>query len=122
MGVDSIRRGTYVEAGDRRLEDPAAAHRLGVAAAVRVLASWPGGAVVSHVSAAVLHGLPVWGVPLDRVHVTRARRGGARTGRDLCVHSALLDPSEVVVRDGIAVTSVARTLVDLGRSVRSRRR
>jgi hypothetical protein len=60
VGVDSIRRGTYVEAGDRRLEDPAAAHRLGVAAAVRVLASGPGGAVVSHVSAAVLHGLPVW--------------------------------------------------------------
>src|SRR4051794_27915415 len=26
---------------------------------------------VSHVSAAVLHGLPIWGVPLGRVHVTR---------------------------------------------------
>jgi hypothetical protein len=51
------------------------------------------------------------------VHVTRPRRGGARTGRDLCVHSVLFDPGKIVVCDGIAVTSVVRTLVDLDRSV-----
>jgi hypothetical protein len=40
------------------------------------------GAVCSHVSAAVLHGLPVWQVPLGRVHVTRAPNGsGSRPGQ-----------------------------------------
>ena len=35
-----------------------------------------GPAVVSHVSAAVLHGLPLWAVRLDRVDVTRDQGSG----------------------------------------------
>lgn len=75
-------------------------------------------AVVSHVSAAVLHGLPVWGLPLDRVHITRSRRrSGARRGARVHVHCADLAADEVVEVDGVRVTSVERTLVDLGRTV-----
>ncbi|TLG03480.1 hypothetical protein FEK35_21300 [Nocardia cyriacigeorgica] len=74
-------------------------------------------AVVSHVSAAVVHGLPVWDVPMDRVHVTRDRGAGARSTKQLTVHAARLDRGDVVRAGGLAVTSAARTVVDLARSV-----
>lgn len=109
-----LQRGAYADPADPRLGRPEDRHALLVAAAVpRVAAD----AVVSHVSAVVLHGLPVWGVPLDRVHTTRPRRSSAvRTGR-LHVHAAPLDADEVVAVGGIRATSVARTLADVARTV-----
>lgn len=111
-----LRRGAYVlthvEPGDP--PDRLALHRLAVRAAVRTVC---GEAVVSHASAAALHGIDLWRVPLDRVEMTRARRSGARAGRELRLHAAALDPDEVTVVDGIVVTSVARTVVDIARSV-----
>ena len=109
-----VRPGAYVAAGDERLRDAQARHALLVAATVARLHP---DAVVSHVSAAVLHGLPVWGIPLDRVHATRARRSGARRGGVAHLHAAALDGDEIVVVGGVPVTSPARTLVDLARTV-----
>jgi len=109
-----LARGVYVDPADPRLRRPEERHLLRVAAAVPRLAA---DAVVSHQSAALLHGLPVWNLPLARVHVTRARRtSGLRTSR-LHVHTAPLPSDEIVVVDGTAVTAVARTLVDLARTV-----
>jgi len=65
-----VPRGSYL-----RGAPPAGAparHALAARAAVARLAA---GAVCSHVTAAVSHGLPVWHVPLGRVHVTRAPNG-----------------------------------------------
>lgn len=106
-----VRRGVYAPPGAVP-EDPMARHAVVVRAAVPALAP---GAVVSHISAAALHGLPSWAVPLDRVHVTRSRRYGGRVDRVLHLHAARLEPDEVVVVDGVAVTSVARTVVDCAR-------
>jgi hypothetical protein len=81
----AVDRGAYLDPTDPRLRRPEERHVLQMAAALPRLAK---DAVVSHQSAAVLHGLPVWNVPLSRVHVTRAKRSGAlRTGR-LHVHTA----------------------------------
>ena len=56
--------------------------------------------VVSHISAALLHGLPVWGVPLDLVHATRDRSSsGARRGARVHLHCAPLRPEEIVTVD-----------------------
>ena len=108
-----VRRGAYVGSADRRLGDSVARHALLIAAeAGRVAPS----AVVSHVSAAILHGLPVWGVPLDRVHVTRARATGARAGRTVAVHSAPLAAAQITTVAGVATTCPARTVVDLART------
>jgi hypothetical protein len=52
----NIRRGAYVDAHDQRLAEAVSRHRLAVEAAVRQLGP---GAVISHVSAAVVCGLPV---------------------------------------------------------------
>jgi hypothetical protein len=107
-----LRRGAYL-LDDGVARDAEERHRLLVAAE---LARVSPEAVVSHVSAAVMHGLPVWGLPLTRVHVTRARPGGARLGPKVHVHAAPLRPDETAPMHGMAVTGVARTLVDLSRT------
>jgi predicted transcriptional regulator of viral defense system len=110
--LSPLRRGVYVQGP--LPDDALARHMLQVKAALRGLAD---DAVVSHVSAAVLHGLRIWAVPLNRVHVTRPRRNGGRCGTFVHVHTAPLDPAEVVVVGGLPVTSLARTVADLARSV-----
>ena len=110
----SVRPGAYVAPDDERLGAPESRHLLAVRAAVSQVAT---GSVVSHVSAAVLHGIAVWDVPLDRVHVTRPGNSGGRRSRHLQLHVAPLPPEEIVVVDGIAVTSIARTVADLARTV-----
>lgn len=109
----SLRRGVYLRS-DSLPADAEARHALSVQAALPGLAA---DAVVSHVSAAVLFGLPVWNVSLARVHVTRPRRAGARRTARLHVHAAPLDPDEVVEVGGLAVTAPARTVVDIARSL-----
>lgn len=77
-------------------------------------ATWAGGfrAVASHRSAAVLHRLPGRRpLPLE-IMCPRGRR--ARHPGLLVHETKTLDPVDVVSIDGIALTSVARTLFDLG--------
>jgi hypothetical protein len=104
-----VRRGAYIE---DRITDPRAVHRIQAIAAAHDLAS---GAVLSHVSAAVVHGLPIWALDLDRVTVTRSRRSGGRVDPRLHTYTATITPPEVDSVEGVAVTSVARTVVDLAR-------
>jgi len=74
-------------------------------------------AAVSHQSAAVLHGLPLWGIPLGRVHVTRTPPAYSEVGRHLHVHVARMATDDVVTVEGVAVTSLLRTVVDLARTL-----
>ena len=106
-----LRRGSYLQP-DEVSEDAADRHRQ------LVLATLPrlGAGVISHLSAAVLQDLPVWGDPLQLVHVTRTSGTGRRHGH-LHVHVTPLQPAEVVEVDGLPVTDLARTAVDLGRSL-----
>jgi len=91
-------------------EDAAVRHRQLIDATFPL----PGAGVVSHLSAAVLHGLPVWGDPLRLVHVTRTSGTGRREGH-LHLHVTPLGTGAVVQVGGLAVTGLARTVVDLGR-------
>ena len=107
-----LRRGAYL---DGAAPDGAAArHRVLVEATLGVLRR---PAVVSHQSAAVLLGLPLWDVPLDRVHLTRRPPARNDSSRSLCLHVGHLDEDEVVHVRGVAVTSPARTSVDLARAL-----
>ena len=111
--LGTIRRGAYVHGPPP--DDVVERHLLLVRAALAHLSSE---AVVSHVSAAVLHRLPIWGLSLDRVHVTRPGRcRGGRRHPLVHVRTNTLDPAEIAMVDGIPVTSVERTIADLGRSV-----
>ncbi|WP_433507652.1 type IV toxin-antitoxin system AbiEi family antitoxin domain-containing protein [Pseudonocardia halophobica] len=109
-----VRRGAYTDPADERLQTPEARHALLVRATLPLLAK---GSVISHTSAAVLHGLRLWAVRLDRVHVTRDATSGGRTSRRFHLHTARLREDEIVEIDGIAVTTPARTAVDLARTL-----
>ena len=107
-----LRRGAYAESADPNVDaDPRLDHLRLIEATLRQCGP---GAVVSHTSAAAMHDLPVWKEQLARVHLTRDRRGGGRTRRWVRVHGAPLDAADVVELTGTPVTSLARTVVDLG--------
>ena len=110
--ITAVRPGAYIVEDVAR--DAVLSHRLAVHAAYACLGP---GAVISHGSAAVLHRLPLLGAPPDRVHATRARRSGARVSGVVHLHAAALEPDEVVAVDGLAFTSIPRTLVDLARTL-----
>nr|WP_314144587.1 hypothetical protein [uncultured Rhodococcus sp.] len=75
-------------------------------------------AVVSHVSAAIFHGLDVWNADLSRVHITRNRaRGGGRSSAVRAVHTSPYTDEEVATFDGARVTGLARTVADCARSL-----
>lgn len=105
-------RGAYVRAPDAL---PRFELRHALLAAVRDERHAADG-VLSHVSAAVLHGLSTWGLSLERVHRTRDVRSGGRLGRGVHLHAAPLVLDEIVEVDGLLVTSPARTVVDVARA------
>ena len=72
-----------------------------------------GRTVVSHLSAATVHGLPVLCGPPGSVEVITPRRSGGKRTADRHVRPLPLEEWERSVIDGVAVTSVARTLVDV---------
>ncbi|MCZ2836488.1 hypothetical protein [Modestobacter sp. VKM Ac-2985] len=108
----TLQRGAYLVAPTALPQR--ARHLLAVRA---TLAGLRQPAVVSHGSAAALHGLPLWGLALRQVHVTRRPPARSADENRLRSHVARLGEDDVVLHGGIAVTSVARTVVDVARTV-----
>jgi len=68
-------------------------------------------AVVSHHSALVMHGVPVWAADLAEVQLTRTSgRSGLKAG--VRHHRGVLTQPDVTRVDGLIVTSIARALVE----------
>ena len=86
-------------------------HRLLIEAILPLISD---DSIVSHRSAALLHGLPLPKGGFEKVHVTRHRHGGGRKNASVMVHCAPWVPTAMV--DGIAVTSLARSVVDVART------
>lgn len=84
--------------------------------AVLLGSSAHGAAVLSHQSAAAVHGLPMLKPDLSRVHLTNGEMGGGHLLRTTRVHASELRPGEVVDVNGIAVTSLERTVADVAQS------
>lgn len=110
--LERLRRNAYVRPLPKGA-DADTRHRLLVAATVPDLGDQT---VLSHASAAVLWGLSTFPCSLERVTVTRATAGHGKRDRLLHARQAPLADDEVAVRDGVRVTSLARTVVDLARS------
>lgn len=72
---------------------------------------------ISHISAAALHGIDVWDVPLHRVHVSRPPSRSGRVTAGLHAHTTHWDDGEITQVLGVPVTSIARTVVDLARTL-----
>lgn len=103
-----LRRGAFVDPAPPT--SPEAGHLDLIRATIPLLAA---ASVLSHASAAVLHDLPVPRQALKHVHVTRS--SGGRISRHTHRHEAPLPPDAVTEIRGFRVTSLARTVVDLGR-------
>ncbi|MGC5248574.1 hypothetical protein ACPXB3_16825 [Gordonia sp. DT219] len=71
---------------------------------------------LSHASAASLHGLPLLKPDLGRVHVTTGRVAGGSIRSHRHLHAAPLEADELVRCDGLLVTSLERTAVDVATS------
>jgi hypothetical protein len=114
-----LRTGVYAPAAlvESVAGEPATTHLLQVAAAIAAANSY---AVGSHRSAAIVHGLSLIGQPrAGRVELTRAPDGrGSKSRRPgIRLHMAALPAGDVTKRRRVPVTSVARTVVDLARTV-----
>jgi hypothetical protein len=107
--LQRFQRGAYLPAGAA-----VARHRVVVSATVAGLRR-PG--AVSHVSAAVVHGLPLWGTSPHRVHLTRRPPSAGSGSARVHLHVARLPDAHLTVVDGLLVTDVTRTVVDVARTV-----
>ncbi|GAA1481960.1 hypothetical protein GCM10009624_24000 [Gordonia sinesedis] len=101
--------GAYVRRGPVP-PTPIELHRLAAIAASRA-----GNAdlALSGVSAAALHGLSLLDPPLERVHFTTGFATGGRIEKRRHLHSGPLDPADVTAVDGVPVTTLERTAVDV---------
>lgn len=106
-----VRRGAVTRPDEL---SPEQSLRLRIEAAAPVL---NGGTWFSHRSAALIHGLPVLLAGAETVEVVRTLGGHGNRSRHLHARAAVLADQDVMWVDGLPVTSVARTVVHLARSL-----
>ena len=105
-----VSRGAYVDASAWSTLDSRQRYLLTIRAVVETRRVRP---VLSHWSAVAVHGLPMIGDPPREVHTIGPRSTGGRSRNGVVVHSIGLDDSDVVEVDGLLVTSIARTVLDI---------
>lgn len=105
-----VRRGAYADAAALARADADERHRARIHAAA---ATARGTHVFSHESAAALWRLPSLGPWPNDVHVIVPTASGGRSDPGLRRHALGVDERDVAVVDGLRVTSLARTLVDV---------
>jgi hypothetical protein len=111
----SVSQGVYMTATAAAQLRQLPAGELLIRAAAALATARPG-AVVSHHTAAELHGLDLLSTSPE-VAITRPPGQGSRSGKPgVRVHMARLPASHVGSRVAIPLTTVARTVVDLARS------
>lgn len=69
--------------------------------------------VFSHWTAAAIHGMPLIGAWPTGLHVVVERDSSVRSRGEVVRHAVGVDADDVVLIDGMLVTSVARTVLDL---------
>lgn len=105
-----VRRGAFVPMETWLAADEVGKHRI------RARAVWrthQGRVALSHVTAAIEHGMDIWDVDLHRVHVTRLDGGAGRIERDVVHHEGrILSEVELVERNDLLVTSPVRAALE----------
>lgn len=109
-----VRHGAYALGSVVDALDPVGLHVLRVRAVVGNLA---GRVVVTHASALAVHGVPLWPVDLDHVHVHREPDRSTRRSARVAHHGGPLPDAEVVEVDGLLVSVPERSVVDAARTV-----
>jgi hypothetical protein len=105
-----VRHGAYV---DKVLWDGLSAadrHRVLCRAVLRTAHPLT---ALTHVSAAVERGTPVWNISLSEVHTTRTDGKGARREAGIVHHVGTLDEADIDVVNGVRVSPAARCAVEI---------
>ncbi|WP_210440934.1 hypothetical protein [Nocardioides xinjiangensis] len=109
-----VRRGAYVDRALWERLSPVDQHRVLCRAVLRVAHPLT---ALTHVSAAVELGAPVWNIPLDEVHTTRTDGKAARREAGVVHHAGALPEEDVRVVNGVRVGPAARAAVEVMASV-----
>jgi hypothetical protein len=109
-----LRRGVFTTAERWRTIDAEQKYLDRIRAVVETRKQDP---VISHQSAAALWRIPLGSLWPAGVHVLAKPASHARSKNGVLVHRAEFDWDEIVELDGVLVTSPARTLLDLARTV-----
>lgn len=107
-----MRRGAYIECDAWATANAGERHLLQARAVLLALAD---GSVLSHDTAALVHGLPNWGLDLSQVRVTRPMVRTPRHQAGVGHHVAALPDAQKSV-SGLPVTTLARTAMDVART------
>lgn len=114
--IRRLHRGSYVDEADWLDLWPEGRHLLRVLA---VRAASPGaGPVFSQVSAAVIWGLPLFGMLPRHVHTLITGSRHTRRVAGVARHDMHVDPGDIVERLGLLCTSPSRTVFDVARTQR----
>jgi hypothetical protein len=108
-----LRREIYVEAA-LLCDNAAIRHIMDLRAALLCL---KGPIAASHVTSATLHQIALLDPDFSLVHITREKAGSSRTESGVRHHDAALPPGQLTTVGGLLVTSAARTVVDLARTL-----
>ena len=115
-----ISRGYYATADLAELVPSLPIGQVLLLAAAAAAALGPS-AVVSHQTAALLHGLSLLGPPPKVLTITRPPGVGSRSGKPgVRIHCAALPAEHLGGRLGVPVTTVDRTVIDLARVLQFR--
>jgi hypothetical protein len=105
-----VARGAYVEAEPWLLLSDRDRYLLTIRA---VAATRRHDMPLSHWSAAAVHNLPILGDWPSKAHLTVGKVSGGRSRRDIVKHALQIPDADLVEVDGLVVTSVARTVLDM---------
>jgi hypothetical protein len=90
--IERVRHGAYVATETWTARDPVGRHRLRAQA---VSLTHDGRVALSHVSGAAEHGMRLWNVDLEHVHVVRLDGAKGRKQRDVIYHEEGWRPNDV---------------------------
>lgn len=105
-----IRRGAFVDRAVWDSSDAVARHRLTARAVLRTNHE---SAALSHATAIVEHGAPVWGVSLSEVHLSRTDGKAGRREAGVVHHRGVSPGTQPMRMNGLSVMPPARCALEL---------
>lgn len=108
--IHRIRHGAYTDGQIWRASDDARRFAIRGRAVVKQAKS---DVVLSHVSALAEWNAPLWGFDLGDVHLSRRDGRAGRAEAGVRQHCGALLPEDVVSQDGVELTSVIKTCLDV---------
>jgi hypothetical protein len=110
--IHRLRHGAYLFSDLWQPADEQDRHLLRARAVLRTARTQ---VALSHTTALIVLGAPLWDLPLEDVHITRLDGRAGRREAGIAQHRGRVLPGDVTQIDGLPVTSPVRTVLDMTR-------